>query len=202
MQTFLPYPNFKASARVLDTKRLGKQRVENLQIMSALLGLKLENTHRLKVTGSKIFYYDSEGFEVEELDLEPDKHYTRVMEPTHRRVDTSVEEWVIVEAKNPGWVNHPVTRMWRGYEWALLQYQQDIVKEWEARGHRDTCFLKTFMLYFHDISRESSEEMPPWFGDRRFHKSHKSNLKRKNSEYYGTMFAGVPDDLPYIYPAS
>lgn len=37
MQTFLPYPSFAASARVLDYQRLGKQRVENLQIMRALI---------------------------------------------------------------------------------------------------------------------------------------------------------------------
>lgn len=36
MQTFLPYADFTESARVLDNKRLGKQRVENLQIMIAL----------------------------------------------------------------------------------------------------------------------------------------------------------------------
>jgi hypothetical protein len=36
MQTFLPYPNFLATAQVLDRKRLGKQRVETLQILRAL----------------------------------------------------------------------------------------------------------------------------------------------------------------------
>ncbi len=36
MQTFLPYPDFEASARVLDTRRLGKQRVEVIQIVRAL----------------------------------------------------------------------------------------------------------------------------------------------------------------------
>ncbi|SDE59840.1 MSMEG_6728 family protein [Auraticoccus monumenti] len=36
MQTFLPYPDFAASAATLDTKRLGKQRVETLQVMKAL----------------------------------------------------------------------------------------------------------------------------------------------------------------------
>lgn len=36
MQTFLPYPDFARSARVLDTRRLGKQRVEALQIMRAM----------------------------------------------------------------------------------------------------------------------------------------------------------------------
>jgi hypothetical protein len=37
MQTFLPYASFEESAKVLDRQRLGKQRVENLQILKALI---------------------------------------------------------------------------------------------------------------------------------------------------------------------
>lgn len=33
MQTFLPYPNFEQSAKVLDRQRLGKQRVEVLTLL-------------------------------------------------------------------------------------------------------------------------------------------------------------------------
>ncbi|MDG4766113.1 MSMEG_6728 family protein [Solwaraspora sp. WMMD406] len=36
MQTFLPYPDFAASAAVLDPLRLGKQRVEALQVLRGL----------------------------------------------------------------------------------------------------------------------------------------------------------------------
>lgn len=36
MQTFLPYPDFAESARCLDNRRLGKQRVEAYQILRAL----------------------------------------------------------------------------------------------------------------------------------------------------------------------
>ena len=36
MQTFLPYPSFRESAKSLDSKRLGKQRVESKQILIAL----------------------------------------------------------------------------------------------------------------------------------------------------------------------
>jgi hypothetical protein len=36
VQTFVPYADFAATARVLDTKRLGKQRVEVIQIVRAL----------------------------------------------------------------------------------------------------------------------------------------------------------------------
>lgn len=38
MQTFLPYVEFAECARVLDDKRLGKQRVECLQILHCLIG--------------------------------------------------------------------------------------------------------------------------------------------------------------------
>lgn len=38
MQTFLPYPDFRETARVLDYRRLGKQRVETYQILRALHG--------------------------------------------------------------------------------------------------------------------------------------------------------------------
>lgn len=36
MQTFLPYKSFIQSAKCLDNKRLGKQRVEAMQILNAL----------------------------------------------------------------------------------------------------------------------------------------------------------------------
>jgi len=36
MQTFLPYPNYVKSAKVLDYKRLGKQRIEALMIIKIL----------------------------------------------------------------------------------------------------------------------------------------------------------------------
>lgn len=36
MQTFLPFADFRSSAAALDDRRLGKQRVETLQVMRAL----------------------------------------------------------------------------------------------------------------------------------------------------------------------
>lgn len=40
MQTFLPYKDFYQSARALDDKTLDKQRVDTMQIMSALMKLR------------------------------------------------------------------------------------------------------------------------------------------------------------------
>lgn len=43
MQTFLPYSSFTKSARSLDQSRLGKQRVETLQILNQLMGHRITN---------------------------------------------------------------------------------------------------------------------------------------------------------------
>ena len=40
MQTFLPDENYEESARILDWRRLGKQRVEGMQIIKAITGEK------------------------------------------------------------------------------------------------------------------------------------------------------------------
>ena len=39
VNTFLPWPDYNKTAKSLDDKRLGKQRVEALQILRANLGL-------------------------------------------------------------------------------------------------------------------------------------------------------------------
>ena len=42
--------------------------------------------------------------------------------------------------------------------------------------------------------------MPRWLGDEAFHLSHRSNLVRKDPEFYRLRFGDVPDDLPYVWP--
>lgn len=151
MQTFLPYPNFAETAVALDRQRLGKQRVENLQILSALL-----------VPGA-------------------------------------------------GWSNHPAARMWSGHELALLDYQLAICDEWAVvRGYRDTCAEKATQIVAQGQPREVQAYlqgrvlpvMPEWLGDEAFHRSHQSNLVRKDPVHYGPQFPGVPDDLEYVWPSA
>lgn len=132
MQTFLPFENFYDTARVLDNKRLGKQRVECVQILNAL------------------------------------------------------------EGRSVGWVNHPVTHMWKGYERYLCDYAIAICLEWRNRGYKDTL-LPQFIM-----GRDSLPvtPTPTWLGYMPFHLSHQSNLKRKDSEYY--LF-NVPNNLKYLW---
>lgn len=136
MQTFLPYSSFEQTAAVLDRQRLGKQRVEALQILSVLSG------------------------------------------------ETSA------------WSKHPAVLMWAGYEDWLISYGEAICESWIELGYKDTCLTK---LENYPIFSDPWKE-PPWLGDPDFHRSHQSNLVRKNPNHYRQFFPDVPDDLPYIWP--
>lgn len=140
MQTFLPYPDFQASAKCLDYKRLGKQRVEAYQILRALSG------------------------------------------------------------QSKGWVNHPATKMWRGYEVALAKYGAEMCKEWKARGYKDSLFYKFADYLVGHIDRDTlTFQLPPWVGGS-IHASHRSNLLRKDKKFYGKYGWVESDDLPYVWP--
>lgn len=137
MQTFVPMGiSITDNARVLDYRRLGKQRVEAWQILNALRG------------GSK------------------------------------------------GWVNHPATRMWRGYEPALALYGAVMCVEWKERGYKDTMLERFFNIF----SVEKNIQLPEWLFDSNVTLSHKSNLIRKFPEHYAPLWPDVPNDLPYVWP--
>ena len=133
MQTFLPYPNFEKSLRALDSRRLGKQRVEAFQILNIILK----------------------------------------------------------RTKTKGWVNHPAVKMWKNYPNALKIYFNFSLREWKKRGY---------------INNMKSERvagkivMPRWIGDKKFHASHRSNLLRKNEEYYSRFKWKESKNLDYIWP--
>jgi hypothetical protein len=130
MQTFLPYPSFIRSARCLDYKRLGKQRVECKQILNAL------------------------------------------------------------EGRSDGWVKHPATQMWKGYENALKLYANRCIKEWVSRGYQNTMQL---------YEVKGPLLLPNWFGGL-IHASHRANLLRKDFIYYSQFNWIEKSDMPYYWP--
>jgi hypothetical protein len=151
MQTFLPYPDFARSADVLDGRRLGKQRVEAIQVLRALT-----------VPGY-------------------------------------------------GWRRHPAAAMWAGYEEALVRYGLEICAAWCGAGHADTCAATlaadleagtSLTAVRTQAQLAQSGDLPPWLGEDAFHRSHQSALLRKDPDHYGPLFPDVPDDLPYVWPAS
>jgi len=137
MQTFLPYADYSKSAAVLDRARLGKQRVEVLQLVRVLAGV------------------------------------------------------------TSGWSNHPAALMWSGHEAALVQYGLCVCREWRARGYKDNV---TERLEFWRMEYTGRAVKPVWFGSRRFHVAHRSNLLRKNPAHYRKYWPRLRDDLPYVWP--
>lgn len=160
MQTFLPYPDFFRSAEVLDVRRLGKQRVEALQLLNA---------------------------------LSPDYALR-------------------------GWRNHPARIMWSGFPSALAFYGVVICRRWTGMGYRDTCREKLLnalaamggdsceerleQRYRNAFSGKGRDFLPPWLGDGSFHSSHRSNLLRKDPEWYGRFGWVEGPDLPYVWPGA
>lgn len=95
----------------------------------------------------------------------------------------------IHEGKKSKWVHHPAVKMWEGYIDALKLYYNAILSEWIKRGYKNN-------MTFYEVNK-SNIKYPPWFGRKDFHDAHKSNLLRKNKEYYSKFNWDVPDNLPY-----
>lgn len=137
MQTFLAFPDYAESARVLDSIRLRNQRRESKSIL------------------------------------------------------TSIESM-------SGWFNHPATRMWWGYERHLCLYTLAIMDECKRRGTKSET-----RSWFIDRLSRYPDRVPHYIGDEAFHKSHRSNLIRKQPEIYRDVLGWTEqDDLPYIWPGS
>lgn len=95
------------------------------------------------------------------------------------------------------WSNHPVCRMWRGHEHALLEYALTICNEWTRRGYRDSIAGK--LRRFEQRFAEDTGA-PPWLGQRTFHDSHKSALLAKDLDFYRRFRWNVPVGGPYVWP--
>jgi hypothetical protein len=148
MQTFLPYPDFTKSVVILDQRRLGKQRIENYQMLKALV---------TKVGGL-----------------------------------------------HGGWARHPSSRMWKGYELALLAYQEATIHEWvTVRGYKDTCWEKSLAVFSPEqlaAYKAGDYEMPDWFGDLPLHRTHQASLVFKDPQLYQPLFPNVHGVIDYIWP--
>ena len=60
-----------------------------------------------------------------------------------QRVETyQVLNILLDRTATKGWRNHPVTRMWEGYEEALKLYQNFTIQEWINRGYKNNMTLE------------------------------------------------------------
>jgi hypothetical protein len=92
-----------------------------------------------------------------------------------------------------GWLHHPAVVMWQGYADALAMYHDIMLIEWVRRGYKNT------MPYLFTDETQWPHQ-PPWMGDERVHSSHRSNLLRKDYDFYHCYGWQEPDDMPYFWP--
>tara|TARA_R110002110_G_scaffold186022_1_gene393044 strand:- start:16 stop:477 length:462 start_codon:yes stop_codon:yes gene_type:complete len=97
---------------------------------------------------------------------------------------------LLERTETKGWRNHPITRMWDGYESALQLYFNLCVQEWVRRGYNNNMELE-------DVPDKI--KYPRWLGNDIFHSSHKANLLRKDSEYYSKFFWTEDSTNPYAW---
>ena len=67
-------------------------------------------------------------------------------------------------------------------------YLRTIIIEWINRGYKNNMTIP---------DKIDNYLKPFWLGDDKFHASHRSNLKRKNPNFYKF---DEPLDLPYVWP--
>lgn len=119
MQTFLPYPDFRQSARVLDRERLGKQRVEASQIIDTLEGRSKGWVNHPAV---KMW----EGY------TDTLKHYCNccIEEWSRRKYKNNMELYVISEIVTPWWLgknllhsSHRAALLYKNFDFYYTHYQ-------------------------------------------------------------------------------
>lgn len=96
-----------------------------------------------------------------------------------------------------GWKHHPASKMWRGHEYHLGLYLLagcDVLKE---RGKDYPEVRKRIKA---EMRKHKNTGPPPWLGNKEFHASHRSNLLRKNPQWYNQFDWKESPLLPYVWP--
>lgn len=172
IQTFLPYPDLNKSASVLDDKRLGKQRVECLQILQTLAKGPIQRS----LTRDYGFKYNpQEGV------------FTR-RTPWYNH--PAVRMWKGWECTLVEYASC-VCREWtkRGYKDTCMNKINAVHFGTPIECHSTTERQQGYNEYY-----------TPWLGNPAFHAAHRSNLLRKNPTHYSQFGWTEPHDLPYIWP--
>jgi len=145
MQTFIFDDDLYKVAGILDTKRLGKQRVEAIQIARILTG------------------------------ITPDSR----------------------------WKNHPAVLMWKGYEAFLIKkYIRTIMDVWVLRNYNNDKCEEHYKQLIETEEAKKEIIKPSWLKED-FYTTHKSNLLRKNFDYYKRHFdyKKIRINMSYIWPS-
>jgi hypothetical protein len=112
----------------------------------------------------------------------------------------------------PSYKHHPIHKIWGQYPDALMYYH-DICMRFCITKWKIKTKPWTFSYLWRPDEKEPYQSLGkfmfplnqyqlsmPWcVGYKPFHDSHKSNLLRKDSDYYSQFAEEVPDNLEYIW---
>ena len=92
-----------------------------------------------------------------------------------------------------GWIHHPAVVMWRQHPHFLALYHNECIFEWKKRGYNNNMPLIQQM--------PDMVEEPRWWGDERFHSSHRQTLLSKNYEWYNQFGWSEYPKYEYFWPS-
>lgn len=117
-----------------------------------------------------------------------------------------VETYQVIKAltlPEYGWKHHPAVLMWAGHRLVLLHYQNAMHEQYVRRFNKvHASFTNTYLFIGNYPDAHKETQKPVWLGLEELHLSHRSNLLRKEPEYYRQWWPEDPDNLPYLWPVS
>ena len=98
--------------------------------------------------------------------------------------------WKVLTTGGKAWRNHPATKAWEGCTCALAVYTNVMIREWVARGYKNTMKL---------LPHCANPKMPWWWGWEPVHASHRAVLNRKKPDFYS--FEDTHGYTEYVWPS-
>jgi hypothetical protein len=181
-------PDFSKNAVMLDKRRLGKQRVEALQILNILNDIEyisktlcgIEPPSQVTLDENKLSARARAEKFKERCDwvktIRTRYHASQVRYFCTDKVYTTEKG---ARKVSTGFWSHPVVRMWVGYTKALEAYINACIYEWTRRGYKNTMDVYP-----------SSEYCQPWWRESQLSPvliSHICSLKRKEPMSYENL---------------
>lgn len=112
-----------------------------------------------------------------------------------------LESWIILRTNlglSNGWKNHPITKAWKKYEWALCDYTTTICLEWSKRGFKDNMYSK--FVEIQNSIKKNFFVYPGWIKDEKILSSHRAALLAKNYEWYKKFGWREEPKIEYYWP--
>ena len=181
MQTFLPYPDFSKSARVLDNKRLGKQRVECLQILGAL-----SVGHRFICPKCKQGKDNSTCADCQRK-CKRTPWYNHPAAQMWKGYEYKLTCYGIIICRE--WIN-------RGFKDncvdKICKHQANLYEQYKNKYGVNSI----------GVVDETHKPYPPWLGQEDFHAAHRAALLVKDYAHYSKFGWKETPALNYVWPVS